>query len=222
MTCYSIAYEDRTMPDHDLLKSPGCFTELATVRQHQCLAVGATKSRVALRHSVCTESGANARSRTGCNGRVGAKHTDTRPKFGSTERDHVLADVASDNLSMLGVGMSKNVLNEIVAVLVAGNVNEWDAWTVVAAFANTIKISTKKFHPANLEALFNNFGGKLVHAILRCIADDMVDSTATINRRSMLANMLDAPIAKLTVSNDVDASKNFFDAGALQHVSMNI
>lgn len=134
----------------------------------------------------------------------------------------MLADVASDNLSMLGVGVSKNVLNEIVAVLVAGNVNEWDAWTVVAAFANTIKISTKKFHSANLEALFNNFGGKLVHAILRCIADDMVNSTATINRCSMLANVLNAPIAKLAVSNDVDTSENFFDAGALQYVSMDI
>jgi hypothetical protein len=222
MTGYSIACEDRTMPDHDLQKSPECVAKLATVRQHQCLAVGATKSGVALRHAVSTEGGANARSRTGCNGRVGAKHTDTRPKFGSTERDHVLADVASDNLSMLGVGVSKNVLNEIVAVLVAGNVNEWDAWTVVAAFANTIKISTKKFHSANLEALFNNFGGKLVHAILRCIADDMVNSTATINRCSMLANVLNAPIAKLAVSNDVDTSENFFDAGALQYVSMDI
>lgn len=134
----------------------------------------------------------------------------------------MLADVASDNLPVLGVGVSKNVLDEIVAVLVAGNINEWNTWTVVAAFANTIKISTKKFHSANLEAFFNNFGGKLVHAILRCIANDVVNGAAAVNWYSMLANVLDAPISKLAVSNDVDTSKNFFDAWSLQYVSMDI
>ena len=210
------------MPDHDLEKSLQCFAKLGTVRQHQYLTVGATKSGIALRHAVCAEGGANARSRAGCNGRVGAKHTDTGPKFGSAERDHVLADVASDNLPMLGVGVSKNVLNEIVAVLVAGNINEWNTWTVIAAFANTIKISAEKFHSANLEAFFDNFGGELVHAILRCIANDVVNSTAAVNRCSMLANVLDAPISKLAVSNNVDTSKNFFDAWALQYVSIDI
>lgn len=192
------------------------------MRQHRYLTVGATKSGIALRHAVCAKGGANARSRAGCNGGVGAKHTDTRPKFGSAERDHVLADVAGDNLPVLGVGVSKNVLNEIVAVLVAGNVNEWDTGTVVAAFANTIKISTKKLHSTNLEAFLDNLGGELIHAILRCIANDMVNSTATINRCSMLADVLDAPISKLAVSNNVDASKNFFNARALQYVSIDI
>lgn len=185
------------------------------LRQHQCLTVGATKSGVALRHAVCTNGGTNPRSRAGRNGWVGAKHTNTRPKLGSAERDHVLADVARDNLPVLGVGVSKNVLDEIVAVLVASNINEWDAWAVVAAFANTIKISSKKLHTANLETFLNNLGGELVHAILRCIANDVINSTAAVDRRSMLANVLDAPISKLAVGNDVDTSKNFFDAWAL-------
>lgn len=196
------------------------MAKLEKVRQNQYLTIGPAKTRISLRHAVCAKGGANARSRTGCDGRVGAKHTNTRSEFGSTERDHVLADVASDNLSMLRVGVSKNVLDEIVAVLVAGNINEWNTGTIVAAFTDTVKIATKKFHSANLEALFNNLGGELVHTILRRIADDVVNSTAPVNRCSMLANVLDAPISELAMGNDVDTSKNFFDAWALQYVSM--
>jgi hypothetical protein len=50
----------------------------------------------------------------------------------------MLADVASDDLSMLRVGVSQNVLNEIVAILVAGNINEWNSRTIKATFADAI------------------------------------------------------------------------------------
>ena len=43
----------------------------------------------------------------------------------------------------------------------------------------------------------------------------MVNGTASILGRSMFADMLDAPVSELAVGNNVNACKNFIDAGAL-------
>lgn len=48
----------------------------------------------------------------------------------------------------------------------------------------------------------------------------MIDSTATISGRTMLANMLDAPVAELTVGDDIYAGEHLVDAGTLMPVSM--
>lgn len=44
----------------------------------------------------------------------------------------------------------------------------------------------------------------------------MVDGTAAVGRGAVLANVLDAPVAKLPVSNNVDVGEDFLDAGSLQ------
>jgi len=38
--------------------------------------------------------------------------------------------------------MSQDILDEIIAILIAGNVNEWNAGTIEAAFAHTIEVPT--------------------------------------------------------------------------------
>jgi hypothetical protein len=43
----------------------------------------------------------------------------------------------------------------------------------------------------------------------------MVNRAAAISGRSVFADVLDAPVSELTVSNHIDASKNFVDAGTL-------
>lgn len=43
----------------------------------------------------------------------------------------------------------------------------------------------------------------------------MVDGTAAIGRGTLLADVLDAPVTELTVSDDIDTSENFIDAGTL-------
>ena len=43
----------------------------------------------------------------------------------------------------------------------------------------------------------------------------MVDGTVAISRGSVLADVLDAPVAELTMRDYVDAGKNLVDAGAL-------
>ena len=148
-------------------------------------------------------------------GRVGAEHANSRAKLGSTERDHVLSDVLSDNLTMLWVGVGENVLDEIVAVLVAGDVDQWNARTIETTLTDTIKVATEKVDAANFEALLNDLGSKLVHAILRGVADDMVNGSATISWGTMLADVLDAPVAKLPMSNDINACQDLLNARAL-------
>lgn len=150
---------------------------------------------------------------------VGAQHSDTRSKFGPPERDHVLSDMGSNHLTMLRRSVVKNPLNKVISVLVAGNVNQRNASAVAAPFANSIKISTEKLGTSNLEALLHNLGGELISAILCGIPNDVVDSSAAVRGRSVLAYVLDAPVPKLAVSHNVDIGKDFFDARALnEHV----
>ena len=88
---------------------------------------------------------------------IAAEHAHTRAKLGATERDHVFAvdvslvdsspglsrqlsgrsqdplpNVRSHNLTMLSIGMSEDVLDEVVAVLVA---RDWDHHQRPAIFA---------------------------------------------------------------------------------------
>jgi len=128
----------------------------------------------------------------------------------------VLSNVLGNNLTMLRVGVSENVLDQVISVLVACNINQWNAWPIKTTFANTIEIAAQEINATNLEALLNDLGGKLVHAVLRGIANDMVNGTAAISWGTMLADVLDAPVAELAMSDNVNACKDLLDAGALR------
>lgn len=186
------------------------------------LAVGTSETWVSWWHAVwsahSTTHSANGRaawSWTSGEGWVGAKHADTRTELGATERNHVLADVGSDNLPVLWVGVGQDVLNQVVSVLVARNVDEWNAWAIWAAFTNTVEVAGEKLNTSNLEAFLDDLGSELIHAVLGSVSDDMVDGAAAISWSSVLADVLDAPVSELAVSDDVDASKDFLDTWAL-------
>jgi hypothetical protein len=127
----------------------------------------------------------------------------------------VLANVLSNDLAMLRVGVRQDILNEVVAILIACNVNQGNARTIWTTLADTIKVATKEFNTTNLEALLDNLGSELVHAVLRSIADDVVNCPAPISGSAVFADVLNAPVAKLTVSNNIDALEDFFNAGTL-------
>lgn len=167
-----------------------------------------------------TDSRADTWSRAGLDSRIGAEHANSRAKFGPTERNHVLSDVLSNNLTMLRVGVRENVLDEIIAVLITGDIDQWNARTVETTLTDTIKIAAEKIDTTNLEALLDDLGSKLIHAILRGVADDMINGSATISWGTMLADVLDAPVAKLAVSNNVNACQNFLNARALEHCKL--
>lgn len=150
-------------------------------------------------------------------GRVGTKHADSGSEFGATQRDHVLSNMSSHDVAMLRAGVGQDVLDQVVAVLITGNINEWNARSVGTAFADTIQVSTEKLGPANLQALLDNLGGELVRAVLGSVSDDVVDGTTPVCRGAVLANVLDAPVAKLPVGNNVNVGEYFLDTGSLQH-----
>lgn len=127
----------------------------------------------------------------------------------------MLPDVSSNHVSVLGIGMGQDVLNEIVAVLVAGNVNQGDARTVETTLADSVKVAAKKLGASDLEAFLNDLGSELIHGILRSVSNDMINGTAAVRRSTMFANVLDAPVPKLAVRDDVDVGKDFLDAWAL-------
>ena|SRR5277367_2183054 len=106
----------------------------------QYLAISTTITRIL--RKACTNGRTNTRSWSGSNCWIGTQHADSGAKLGSAKRDHMLPDVAGDDLPMLRVGVSKNVLDEIVAVLVAGNINEWNSRTIKTTFADSIQVAT--------------------------------------------------------------------------------
>lgn len=132
----------------------------------------------------------------------------------------MLSDVSSNDFTVLRVGMSKNVLDQVVAVLIACNVDEWDTWTIQTTLTDTIEVAAQEINTSNLEALLNNLGGKLISAVLGGIADDMVNSTAAVGWSTVFADMLDAPVAELAMSDDVNAGKNFLNAWTLMIISI--
>ena len=94
-------------------------------------------------------------------------------------------------------------------------VNEWNAWTIRAAFTHTLKIAFQEVRSTYLQALLNDLGCELVHAILSGITKNVVDSAATVSGEPMLTDMLDAPVAKLSMGDNVDAMKHFVNARSL-------
>lgn len=45
----------------------------------------------------------------------------------------------------------------------------------------------------------------------------MVNGSASIRRSAMFTNMLDAPVSKLAVSNNINVGKNFLNARTLRY-----
>ena len=127
----------------------------------------------------------------------------------------MLSDVSGHNLSVLRRGIVEDPLDQIVSVLVAGYIDQRDASTIAAPLANSIEVTPKEIRTTNLQALLDNFGGKLVGAIFGCITDDMVNGSAAIWRSAVLANMLDAPVTELAMGHDIDVGKYFFNARTL-------
>lgn len=159
-------------------------------------------------------------TRAGLDGWVGAEHANSRSELRSTKRDHVLANMTSNMLTVLRVGVSQDILDQVVAVLITGNVDQRNAGSVVAAFADAVEVAAEEVGTTNLEALLNNLRSKLIHTVLGGIADDVINGAAAISWGTMFTDVLDAPVAKLAVSDDVNTAEDFLDARSLQGVSL--
>jgi len=111
--------------------------------------------------------------------------------------------------------MGQNVLDQVVSVLVASNVDQRNPRTVMATFTDSVKVPTEEINPTDFQTLFNNFGGKLIHAVFGSISNNMINCPTAIGWCAMLTNVLNAPIAKLSVSDNVNACKHLLDTWTL-------
>lgn len=64
-----------------------------------------------------------SRSRTRSDSGVGAKQSHARTVLGASQGNHVSAYMGSDNLTAVSIGTAQDVLDQIVAKLVASNCN---------------------------------------------------------------------------------------------------
>jgi hypothetical protein len=106
-----------TIPNVDMLKT-SARGQNGEHSAEDAEAAGGARHGVVV---VVARNHARRRSRAGSKSRVAAKHCNARAVLGSTKRNHVLADVAADNLTMLGTAVGQDVLDEIVSELVTGN-----------------------------------------------------------------------------------------------------
>ena len=85
-------------------------------------------------------------------------------------------------------------------------IDQWHAWTILATFTNPLEVAVQEVVAANLQAFLDDLGSILIHAVVGREPDNMVDSSATVGRGAVLADVLDAPIAKLTMRDHIDTS----------------
>ena len=95
----------------------------------------------------------------------------------------MLANVDSNLLTlMMMMRVHEDPLNQVVAVLVAGNVNKWDAWTVRTSRSDDSKIAIQEIKTANLEALLNDFRSELINAVAVRVGENVVNDTSLVWR----------------------------------------
>jgi Trk K+ transport system NAD-binding subunit len=157
----------------------------------------------------------NRRSRTSLRDRILTEHGNTRAILGATERHHMLADMTGDNVDMAVLAVQQDPLDQIVAKLIASNIDQGHARAVGSAFTNALEVAIKEAILANLEALLNDLGSILIHAVLSRKAQDMINGTSRILGRAMLTNVLNAPVAELAMRDDIDTGKHFVDTRTL-------
>lgn len=127
----------------------------------------------------------------------------------------MLSDMDGNLLSLLLMGIHENPLDEVVSILITSNVNQRNSWSVRVRCGNYVEVSVKELNATNLETFLNNLGSILINAIAVGVDKNVVNDTSFVRRSTMFTQVLDAPVAELTVSNEVDVGDDFFDRGSL-------
>lgn len=99
----------------------------------------------------------------------------------------MFADVDGDLFSLVMMSIHQNPLNQIVAVLVSRDVNEWYTRTIRMSGGDNSEISLQEFNSANLQTFFDNLRGELIYAVAVGIGKNVVNDTTLVRRRTMLA-----------------------------------
>jgi hypothetical protein len=166
------------------------------------------------RSSIGVDNGGRSRA---CNRvRVATEHGHTRTKFGTSKGNHVLADVNSNLLALVGMSVHQDPLDQIVAILIASDVDERDAGTIRASSRDDSEVAIHEVETANLETFLNHLRGELVDAVIIGVGEDVIHDTTLVRGRAVFTQVLNTPIAELTVSDEVDVDNDFFNSGTLR------
>jgi hypothetical protein len=192
-------------------------------RKVGCSAVGSAEGEVASTveraltetASAAAHGNASRRARTSSDSRVAAKHGHARAVLGTAKGYHVLADVSGNDLATLSIGVAEDVLDQVVSELVASDVDERHARAVGASLADTVEVTVKEVSTTNFEALLDDLAGELIHAVLGSEAKDVVNGVVAVGNGAVLADVLNAPVAELTMGDNVNTGKDLVDAGTL-------
>lgn len=65
-------------------------------------------------------------------------------------------DMGSNNLTTLRISVDEDVLDEVVAMLVTSNVDEWHARTIGTTFTDFFQIAVEEVSASNLQTLLND------------------------------------------------------------------
>lgn len=124
----------------------------------------------------------------------------------------MLANVDGDLLALLLVSVHQYPLNEVVAILVTSNVDEWNSRSVRVRSRDDSEISIEKFNTANLEAFLDDLRGVLIDAVAVGVDEDVIDDSPLVRGCAVLAEMLNTPIAELTMSYEIDVGNDLFNS----------
>lgn len=99
-------------------------------------------------------------------------------------------------------------------------INQGHSRPVSTARADSREVAIQELCASYLQAFLHNFGGKLIHAVIDGVMDDMLDCATLVMGSAVLTNMLDAPVAELTVSEYINLCYDFFNGRSLFAVSI--
>lgn len=99
-------------------------------------------------------------------------------------------------------------------------VYQWHPRPVGTTRADAREVAIQKFRTPYLQAFFDNLRGKLIHAVIDRALKDMLGGATLVMRSAVLANVLDTPVAKLTVGEVIDLGYDFFNCGSLLVVNI--
>ena len=91
-------------------------------------------------------------------------------------------------------------------------VDECHARTFRLSFANDRQVLAKELVAFDLEALLDYLRRVLIDAVVHCTMKDMINRTTHIIWCTMLADVLNTPIAELAMGNEINVSKHLFNA----------
>lgn len=73
----------------------------------------------------------------------------------------------------------------------------------------------QEFSASHLKTLLHDLGSKLIGTVLSGEAENMLDSTTFVSGATVLADVLNAPVAELTMRDNVNTGEDFVDARTL-------